>query len=110
MRINVRFKTNVGNGLILWSGDHEMSHSSDFLSLGLQDEALHYRFNLGGGEVDIFYNGSSIADGEWHDVRLSRSEQKGELLVDGGPPISRNVPGKLTQLNTNTGLYVGKYY
>lgn len=108
MKINMRLKTDAEDGLIIWSGDREMTHSSDFLSLGLQNGIVHFRFNLGGGEVDIAYNRSSLADNEWHEIRASRSEHSGQLAVDGGPPVVRNVPGKLTQLNTNTGLYVGE--
>ncbi|KAL0278979.1 UNVERIFIED_CONTAM: hypothetical protein PYX00_000637 [Menopon gallinae] len=107
MKINVRLKTDAEDGLILWTGDREMTHSSDFLSLGLQNGIVHLRFNLGGGEVDIAYNRSSLADNEWHEIRASRSEYTGQLAVDGGPAIVRTVPGKLTQLNTNSGLYVG---
>lgn len=108
MKFNLRFKTNVGNGLILWTGGLGPKHRSDFLSLGLQEGELHFRFNLGGGEVDISYNETSLADGEWHEVAATRVEKRGELSVDGRSPIVRTVPGKLTQLNTNTGLFVGK--
>lgn len=108
MKFTVRFKTNVGNGLILWTGDQSPEHRGDFLCLGLQDGVVHFRFNLGGGEVVISYNESSVADGEWHEVTGSRIDKRGELMVDGGNPVVRIVPGSLTQLNTNNGLYVGK--
>ncbi|KAL9700309.1 hypothetical protein quinque_003750 [Culex quinquefasciatus] len=35
------------------------------------------------------------------------NSQEGTLKVDGGKPITRRSPGKLRQLNTDTGLYVG---
>lgn len=38
----------------------------------------------------------------------NRNSQDGTLKVDGGKPITRRSPGKLRQLNTDTGLYVGK--
>lgn len=40
---------------------------------------------------------------------LFRSLQEGTLEVDGGKTIVRRSPGKLRQLNTDTGLYVGKH-
>ncbi|KAK6624756.1 hypothetical protein RUM44_011616 [Polyplax serrata] len=107
MKFNIRFKTNVKNGLILWIGDQGPSHRSDFLSLGLQEGNLHFKFNLGGGETDISHNETSLVDGEWHDVTVTRVGKRGELSVDGRRAIVRTVPGNLTQLNTNTGLYVG---
>ena len=111
MKFTVRFNTKVENGLILWIGDQDSrgDHRSDFLLLGLSGGELHFRFNLGGGEVDISYNETSLSDGEWHEVTVRRTGKRGELIVDGMTPIVRTVPGKLTQLNTNTGLYVGEF-
>lgn len=37
-----------------------------------------------------------------------RSLQEGTLEVDGGRTVTKRSPGKLRQLNTDTGLYVGK--
>lgn len=36
-----------------------------------------------------------------------RNLQEGTLKVDGGKPIVQRSPGKLRQLNTDAGLYVG---
>lgn len=38
-----------------------------------------------------------------------RNLQEGTLKVDGGKPIVQRSPGKLRQLNTDTGLYVGEW-
>lgn len=40
-------------------------------------------------------------------IRYS-DHQEGSLEVDGGSTIIERSPGKLSQLNTDTGLYVGK--
>lgn len=37
----------------------------------------------------------------------NRNWQDGSVEVDGGKPVSKRSPGKLRQLNTDTGLYVG---
>lgn len=38
----------------------------------------------------------------------NRNLQDGSIEVDGGQAVSRRSPGKLRQLNTDTGLYVGE--
>lgn len=40
---------------------------------------------------------------------FSRNEQWASLVVDSGTGVSASSPGQLRQLNTDTGLYVGKY-
>ncbi|XP_050098392.1 uncharacterized protein LOC126579122 isoform X2 [Anopheles aquasalis] len=105
--LNLRFKTHSTNGLILWTGRHSALEGDDFLSLGIENGFLHLRYNLGSGEVNIKYNATRVSDGLWHRVRALRNSQDGTLKVDGGKPITRRSPGKLRQLNTDTGLYVG---
>uniref|UniRef100_A0A182MBU0 Laminin G domain-containing protein n=1 Tax=Anopheles culicifacies TaxID=139723 RepID=A0A182MBU0_9DIPT len=106
--LNLRFKTHSANGLILWTGRHSALEGDDFLSLGIENGYLHLRYNLGSGEINIKYNATKVSDGLWHRVRALRNSQDGTLKVDGGKPITRRSPGKLRQLNTDTGLYVGK--
>lgn len=105
--INMRFRTSVPEGLLLWSGRRDMTSAGDFLALGIADGLLHFRFNLGSGEVAIEYNASRVDDGLWHRLKAVRNEQEGFITVDNGPTIGKRSPGKLRQLNTNTGLYVG---
>lgn len=33
---------------------------------------LHFRYDLGAGEVDIRFNGTKVSDGLWHRVRAIR--------------------------------------
>lgn len=40
---------------------------------------------------------------------IFRNLQDGSIEVDGGKAVSKRSPGKLRQLNTDTGLYVGKW-
>uniref|UniRef100_A0A182WAF2 Laminin G domain-containing protein n=1 Tax=Anopheles minimus TaxID=112268 RepID=A0A182WAF2_9DIPT len=103
--LNLRFKTHSANGLILWTGRHSALEGDDFLSLGIENGYLHLRYNLGSGEINIKYNATKVSDGLWHRVRALRNSQDGTLKVDGGKPITRRSPGKLRQLNTDTGLY-----
>ncbi|GLG97431.1 Uncharacterized protein GBIM_04195 [Gryllus bimaculatus] len=133
----MRFRTRSASGLLLWSGQTRMTPAGDFLALGVSAGHLHFRFNLGGGEVTIVYNATRVDDGLWHRLRAVRRkvfkqrleerfgakqwtvddeipprlcdkyEQEGSLTVDSSPPVSQRAPGNLRQLNTHTGLYLG---
>ncbi|TMW54579.1 hypothetical protein DOY81_000373 [Sarcophaga bullata] len=107
--LNLRIKTRSENGVILWTGRVGSSDrdSDDYLSLGIEDGYLHFRYNLGSGEVNIRFNATKVSDGLWHRVRAIRDSQEGYLEVDGRKSPSSRSPGKLRQLNTDTGLYVG---
>lgn len=43
----MRFKSTAKSGLLLWRGESPMRANSDFLSMGLQDGALIFRWGLG---------------------------------------------------------------
>ncbi|NWY02494.1 EGFLA protein, partial [Nothoprocta ornata] len=107
-RTNVfmRFKTTMKEGLLLWRGDSPMRHNSDFISLGLQDGALIFSYNLGSGIASIMVNGS-FSDGRWHRVKAVRDGQSGKVTVDDYGARTGKSPGKMRQLNINGVLYVG---
>ncbi|KAJ8381062.1 hypothetical protein SKAU_G00018400 [Synaphobranchus kaupii] len=107
-RTNVfmRFKSSAQDGLLLWRGDSPMRPNSDFLSLGLQDGALIFSYNLGSGVGTAMVNGT-FSDGRWHRVKAVRDGQSGKLTVDDYGAKTGKSPGKMRQLNTNGVLYVG---
>ncbi|EDV37684.1 uncharacterized protein Dana_GF11287 [Drosophila ananassae] len=106
--LNLRIKTHSENGVILWTGRQGTTDQhDDYLSLGIEQGYLHFRYDLGSGEVDIRFNGTKVSDGLWHRVRAIRNSQEGYLEVDGRKTTVLQAPGKLRQLNTDTGLYVG---
>ncbi|XP_074526385.1 pikachurin isoform X3 [Halichoeres trimaculatus] len=102
----MRFKSTAKDGLLLWRGDSPMRPNSDFLSMGLQDGALIFSYNLGSGAATIAVNGT-FNDGKWHRVKAVRDGQSGKLTVDDyGAKTGRSL-GKMRQLNINGPLYVG---
>ncbi|KAI1900209.1 hypothetical protein AGOR_G00047650 [Albula goreensis] len=107
-RTNVfmRFKSTAKDGLLLWRGDSPMRPNSDFLSMGLQDGALIFSYNLGSGVGTVMVNGT-FSDGRWHRVKAVRDGQSGKLTVDDYGAKTGKSPGKMRQLNTNGVLYVG---
>ncbi|KAI6058093.1 hypothetical protein LUU34_01036500 [Aix galericulata] len=107
-RTNVfmRFKTTMKEGLLMWRGDSPMRPNSDFISLGLQEGALIFSYNLGSGVASIVVNGS-FSDGRWHRVKAVRDGQSGKVTVDDYGARTGKSPGKMRQLNINGDLYVG---
>ncbi|KAJ0067959.1 hypothetical protein NL108_012678, partial [Boleophthalmus pectinirostris] len=101
----MRFKSTATDGLLLWRGDSPMRPNSDYLSLGLQDGALLFSYNLGSGPVNIVVNGT-FSDGKWHRVKAVRDGQSGKLTVDDYGAKTGRSPGKMRQLNINGPLYV----
>uniref|UniRef100_A0A3P8W310 EGF like, fibronectin type III and laminin G domains n=1 Tax=Cynoglossus semilaevis TaxID=244447 RepID=A0A3P8W310_CYNSE len=102
----MRFKSTAKDGLLLWRGDSPMRPNSDFLSMGLQDGALIFSYNLGSGAANIVVNGT-FNDGKWHRVKAAREGQSGKLTVDDYGAKTGRSPGKMRQLNINGPLYVG---
>uniref|UniRef100_A0A3Q3JAD0 EGF like, fibronectin type III and laminin G domains n=1 Tax=Monopterus albus TaxID=43700 RepID=A0A3Q3JAD0_MONAL len=102
----MRFKSISKDGLLLWRGDSPMRPNSDFLSMGLQNGALIFSYNLGSGAVNIVINGT-FSNGKWHKVKAVRDGQSGKLTVDDYGAKTARSPGKMRQLNINGPLYVG---
>ncbi|XP_042176219.1 pikachurin isoform X1 [Oncorhynchus tshawytscha] len=102
----MRFKSTAKDGLLLWRGDSQVRPNSDFLSLGLQDGALIFSYNLGSGVANVIVNGT-FSDGRWHRVKAVRDGQTGKLTVDDYGAQTGRSPGKMRQLNVNGVLYVG---
>uniref|UniRef100_A0A8C5KXY2 EGF-like, fibronectin type III and laminin G domains n=1 Tax=Jaculus jaculus TaxID=51337 RepID=A0A8C5KXY2_JACJA len=102
----MRFKTTAKDGLLLWRGDSPMRPNSDFISLGLQDGALVFSYNLGSGVASIMVNGS-FSDGRWHRVKAVRDGPSGKITVDDYGARTGKSPGMMRQLNINGPLYVG---
>ncbi|XP_059056215.1 pikachurin-like [Achroia grisella] len=103
--INIRFRSSRARGLLVWSGGRGPPH--DFLSLAVEDSVLVFRYDLGSGEVVIIANHTKVDDGLWHRARATRNRQAGVLEVDGLGSVGKVSPGKLKQLNTDNGLYIG---
>uniref|UniRef100_A0A2S2NPU2 Pikachurin n=1 Tax=Schizaphis graminum TaxID=13262 RepID=A0A2S2NPU2_SCHGA len=105
--INMRFRTTALTGLILWTG--RTDRSADFLALGLQDGRIEVTYDLGSGETVLRYNttGLPINDGHWHRMKFTRDERLSALTIDNGTKMITISTGRLKQLNTNTGLYLG---
>jgi hypothetical protein len=75
--IEITFKPVSGDGMILYNGQYEWG--GDFMSLGLVNEQIEFRFDVGSGPTMIISD--LIALDIWHTVRLRKEKANGWLLV-----------------------------
>jgi len=62
-------------GLILYNGQKK-GGDGDFVSLGLNNSYVEFRFNVGSGPA-VVRSDHPIRIGEWHTVTLSRTKKQG---------------------------------
>ncbi|XP_064476883.1 pikachurin-like [Ornithodoros turicata] len=105
--VQIRFRSFSSHGLLFWAGERDYRPSADFVSLGLERGLAAFRYNLGSGEALVVANYSRLDDGRWHSLRVTRTHADGTLAVDDGPVLRVVAPGKLRQLNVDSGFYIG---
>ncbi|XP_028266708.1 basement membrane-specific heparan sulfate proteoglycan core protein isoform X10 [Parambassis ranga] len=106
--IELEINTSSSEGLILWQGVEPGEHGKgkDFISLGLQNGHLVFRYQLGSGEAAILSR-KSINDGQWHKITAVRTGKDGYIQVDGGATIHGQSKGKSLMVNTKGSIYLG---
>uniref|UniRef100_A0A8C9YGV5 Heparan sulfate proteoglycan 2 n=1 Tax=Sander lucioperca TaxID=283035 RepID=A0A8C9YGV5_SANLU len=106
--IELEINTSSSEGLILWQGVEpgENGKGKDFISLGLQNGHLVFRYQLGSGEAEILSQ-RSINDGRWHKVTAVRTGKDGYIQIDGGAVLHGQSKGKSLMVNTKGNLYLG---
>ena len=72
MDIQLHIKAKAPDGVILWSGEEQMTPSSDYVSIGLRKGHVHFAYNLGSGDVRITFNQTRLDDNKWHKIRIQR--------------------------------------
>ncbi|PNJ27285.1 HSPG2 isoform 4 [Pongo abelii] len=106
--IELEVRTSTANGLLLWQGVEvgEAGRGKDFISLGLQDGHLVFRYQLGSGEARLVSE-DPINDGEWHRVTALREGRRGSIQVDGEELVSGRSPGPNVAVNAKGSIYIG---
>ncbi|XP_023287827.1 neurexin-3, partial [Orussus abietinus] len=103
--LELEFKTEQGNGLLLYTDD---GGTYDFFEVKLVESALRLRYNLGGG-AQIVTVGHDLGDGHWHKVQITRNNENTSLTVDGvgATSTSRGKEFEFGKLAGNSDVYVG---
>nr|XP_054952810.1 basement membrane-specific heparan sulfate proteoglycan core protein isoform X2 [Pan paniscus] len=106
--IELEVRTSTASGLLLWQGVEvgEAGQGKDFISLGLQDGHLVFRYQLGSGEARLVSE-DPINDGEWHRVTALREGRRGSIQVDGEELVSGWSPGPNVAVNAKGSVYIG---
>ncbi|KAG0729592.1 Basement membrane-specific heparan sulfate proteoglycan core protein [Chionoecetes opilio] len=103
--VDMNFKPeSVDDGVLMYCAQME-SGSGDFTSLAIRNKRLEFRFNSGSGTANI--QSEPIAEGEWIKVRVNRTDKLGSLMVNDGPMVNGESPGKNLGLNLLTHLFIG---
>jgi hypothetical protein len=104
--VDVAIKPTQSEGLILYAGFLATAPFRDFISLGLNDGFVEFRYNLGSGTAEI-KSPERVELYRWHTIRAQRSNREGNLTVDDGVPAVGMSLGSSTQLNVLLDTYLG---
>ena len=102
--VQIAFKAENPNGLLLYNG--QIQNSGDFISLGLSDSRIEFRYELGSGVV-LLRDEKPISMNKWHSVRIGRNEKDGVLQIDDRMEIIGSAAGKFKGLDLLEPLYIG---
>lgn len=109
--IDVRFKPESPNGLILYNGYNRNSAQgsnapADYIALGMKNGHAEFRFDVGGGPA-IMLSPRQLELNKWHHARVWRSKSEATLTVDDSEPITGTAPGSMVGLELVGDLHVG---
>ena len=77
MTIEVNFRPDAADGLILYAARSGSTPSSDFIALGMYDGFVEFRYNLGGLTAEI-KSAARVTLGETHTVTATRELRNGK--------------------------------
>nr|XP_014340062.1 PREDICTED: agrin [Latimeria chalumnae] len=105
LSMEVIFLAKDRNGVIFYNGQ-KTDGRGDFVSLGLYDGHLEFRYDLGKGAA-VIKSKDRIPLNIWNVVTLERTDRKGVMKINNGEPIIGESPAPHTALNLKEPLYVG---
>ena len=104
--LEIFFNPEISSGLLLYNDQFTNGSVGDFLSLGMSDGFVEYRFDLGAGPT-IIRSARKLGLYQWHTVLISRDGLQGTLKVDNEALVSGVAKGTNLGLNLNQNLYIG---
>ncbi|XP_063241894.1 basement membrane-specific heparan sulfate proteoglycan core protein isoform X7 [Bacillus rossius redtenbacheri] len=103
--ITVSFKPESANGLILYNAEKK-GKEGDFVSLGLNNSYVEYRFDVGRSPV-LIRSSRPISLREWHTVKIDRKRREGRMYVDDDGPFTGKTLGRYQGLDLREPFYLG---
>nr|XP_045613717.1 basement membrane-specific heparan sulfate proteoglycan core protein-like isoform X12 [Procambarus clarkii] len=104
--LEISFKPESENGLILYNSQRAGSEDGDFVSFGMSDGYAEFRFDVGSGPA-VIRSRQPLELDQWHTVKLSRDRKEGTMVVnDEAPVIGRSV-GRFLGLDLIEPMYLG---
>ncbi|XP_070542847.1 chondroitin sulfate proteoglycan 4-like [Ptychodera flava] len=101
-QVHLRFRTSRSRGLLfLAAGD------SEYCIIELRGGSILVWMDLGAGIVELQSTGVKLNDLLWHNVELSRIQQKANLTIDGVLLATADSPGKSFELTVEEGVFIG---
>jgi hypothetical protein len=104
--IYISIKPLLSYGLIFYAPRLPSPSVSDFISVGLYDGFVEFRYNLGSGTV-VIKSAERIDLYEWHIIHAGRDMKEGFLIVDGGAEVQGTSPGESSILDAELAIYLG---
>ncbi|XP_072174629.1 agrin-like [Diadema setosum] len=100
--LEVTFKTDQPNGVLLWNG----VGTADFQAVAVSDGFAEYAYNLGKGITRI-RSVQRVDDNVWHTVTITRNLVTASMQVDDATPVMGESKSGASQLDTDGILYLG---
>ncbi|XP_077509167.1 basement membrane-specific heparan sulfate proteoglycan core protein-like isoform X46 [Amblyomma americanum] len=103
--VQITFKPEKDNGLLLYNGQQE-DGGGDFISVGLTNGYVEFRFELGSG-VGYLRSHTPVELDTWHTVQISREKKDAKLKVDDQSEVTGTSQGRMMGLDLTQPLFVG---
>ncbi|XP_065291469.1 basement membrane-specific heparan sulfate proteoglycan core protein isoform X24 [Dermacentor albipictus] len=103
--VQITFKPEKDHGLLLYNGQQE-DGSGDFISVGLTNGYVEFRFELGSG-VGYLRSHRPVQMDTWHTVQISREKKDAKLNVDDQSEVTGTSQGRMMGLDLTQPLFVG---
>ncbi|EOB08656.1 Laminin subunit alpha-2, partial [Anas platyrhynchos] len=102
LTIEFEIRTMADSGLLFYMA--RINHA-DFATVQIKNGLPYFSYDLGSGDTNTMIS-SKINDGQWHKIKVIRTKQEGNLIVDG---VSNSTvsPKKADILDVVGMLYVG---
>ncbi|XP_066985998.1 basement membrane-specific heparan sulfate proteoglycan core protein [Macrobrachium rosenbergii] len=104
--LDISFKPESDNGLILYNSQRAGSEDGDFVSFGMSGGHAEFRFDVGSGPA-VIRSRAPLELNAWHTVRLSRNRKEGTMVVDDGVPVTGRSEGRFLGLDLVENMYLG---